>query len=65
MVVDGLYEWREEGGVKVPYRFSVKDDELFGLDAIYSVWYDKTLPDAPSSAIASSRLRQLIRAPEK
>jgi putative SOS response-associated peptidase YedK len=47
VIVDGFYEWREEGGAKVPYRFSVTDDELFGLGAVYSVWYDKTQPDAP------------------
>jgi putative SOS response-associated peptidase YedK len=47
VIVDGFYEWREEDGIKVPYRFSVKDDELFGLGAVYSVWYDKTRPEAP------------------
>lgn len=46
-IVDGFYEWREENGKKVPYRFSVKGQELFSLGAVYSMWYDRAKPEAP------------------
>lgn len=32
---DGFYEWKTEGKKKIPFRFTMKDDGLFALPAIY------------------------------
>lgn len=35
----GFFEWkRVEKGLKIPYRFYVKDEEYFGMAGVYSIW---------------------------
>jgi putative SOS response-associated peptidase YedK len=34
----GFYEWKQEGRGKVPYLFTVGDDEIFGFAGLYDTW---------------------------
>lgn len=33
---DGFYEWRKEGKAKIPVRFTMKDNSIFGFAALYA-----------------------------
>lgn len=35
---DGFYEWREDGGVKQPYRICRPDDEPFAMAGLWERW---------------------------
>ncbi len=34
----GFFEWKHEGGRKVPFYIHVKDDPVFGFAGLYDVW---------------------------
>jgi len=38
VLMNHFFEWRKEGGQKVPYRFTPVDRNDFSLGGIYSVW---------------------------
>ena len=40
--VNGFYEWQHIGDKKQPYYVSLKDQEIFSLAVLYSVWADST-----------------------
>ena len=39
---NGFYEWQHIGDKKQPYYISLKDQEIFSLAGLYSVWADST-----------------------
>lgn len=38
----GYFDWRHEGGKKVPYYIYVKDEPIFSMAGIYDSWWDKS-----------------------
>ncbi len=36
--VSGFYEWKKIGNRKIPFYFSMKSEESFGIAGIYSIW---------------------------
>lgn len=38
VLADGFYEWREDGGVKQPYRVCRPDDEPFAMAGLWERW---------------------------
>jgi putative SOS response-associated peptidase YedK len=34
----GFYEWKKEGGVKVPYIIKVRNQDYFAMAGLYDVW---------------------------
>jgi len=36
----GFYEWKKDGGHKVPYYLRLKDEEIFAFAGLYDVWHD-------------------------
>lgn len=38
IVTDGFYEWSKHGTKKMPYRFTVGDEELFGMAGLWDRW---------------------------
>ena len=40
VLADSFYEWRREGGKKVPYRILLKNDSLLVMAGIWDVWYN-------------------------
>jgi len=41
LVVDGFFEWRHEGGKKLPYYIYPADEKVFYLGCIYNSWTNK------------------------
>jgi putative SOS response-associated peptidase YedK len=39
VLADSFYEWRNEGGQKVPYRILLKNGQLMLMAGIWDVWY--------------------------
>ncbi len=39
VLADSFYEWRSEGGKKIPYRILLNDGRLLVLAGIWDVWY--------------------------
>lgn len=37
----GYFEWRHEGGKKIPYYLFLKDEEIFSMAGVYDEWSDK------------------------
>lgn len=42
IAADGFFEWRQEGAQKQPYRFILKDRDIFSFAGLYDTW---TSPD--------------------
>lgn len=38
----GYFEWRHEGGKKIPHYIFLKDEEIFSMAGIYDTWLDKS-----------------------
>ncbi|MEN6395198.1 MAG: SOS response-associated peptidase [Methanoregula sp.] len=34
----GFFEWKQEGGRKIPFYFSVRDDPVFAFAGLYDIW---------------------------
>jgi len=45
VVADGFYEWSRKGGPKMPFRFTIGDEEPFGMAGLWEKW---TPPDDPN-----------------
>lgn len=39
VLADSFYEWRSEGGKKIPYRIFLKNGDLMLLAGIWDIWY--------------------------
>ena len=37
---DSFYEWKREGGRKIPYRIFPKNGELMMMAGVWDIWYD-------------------------
>jgi putative SOS response-associated peptidase YedK len=42
VIADGFYEWEKVGKEKLPYRFVLKDREVFAFAGLWSRWRDPT-----------------------
>jgi len=38
ILADGFYEWRKQGRVKLPVRFTLKNEEVFGFGGLWETW---------------------------
>lgn len=38
VLADGFYEWEKKGGEKLPWRFTIKDRDIFAFAGLYSTW---------------------------
>jgi len=38
VLADGFFEWQVQGGMKIPFRFSMKDDSIFCMAGIWEKW---------------------------
>lgn len=61
---DGFYEWREEGGKKLPLRFQRADGALFAFAGLWDCWRDPADASAPelrTFTIVTTAANDLIR----
>lgn len=71
VIADGFYEWRTEGRLKIPVRFTLKDDNAFGFPAIWDEFAtgDKTIraftifTTEPNDLVASTHDRMPVILP--
>lgn len=45
----GYFEWRHEGGKKIPHYIFLKDEEIFSMAGIYDTWLDKSTGEVIST----------------
>ena len=41
VLADGFYEWDKKSGSSLPYRFTLKEREIFAFAGLWSQWTDK------------------------
>jgi putative SOS response-associated peptidase YedK len=41
----GYYEWKHDGGQKIPYFLHAPDDRTLAMAGLYEIWRDDSLPD--------------------
>lgn len=51
MPADGFYEWRTDGKLKTPFRFTLKDEEPFAFAGLWEDWSDPAQKDSPSREV--------------
>lgn len=51
---DGFYEWQHTENSKLPYRFTLKNDELFAFAGIWDTWIDADNSETHSLAIITT-----------
>lgn len=60
IVADGFYEWKQEGGKKVPWYFYLKSGEPFGLAGLYESWMSPEKKGMNTCAIITTEANQLM-----
>lgn len=58
---DGFYEWKAEGKRKVPYRISLKNNELFGFAGLWDSWKAPSGKVINTCAIITTAANSLVK----
>lgn len=53
VLVDGFYEWRKEGGRKIPYHIRLRSGEGFAIAGVWDVWFKGDGPKKTFSVITT------------
>jgi putative SOS response-associated peptidase YedK len=56
----GFYEWRATARGKVPYRITLKDEDMFGFAGLYDVWQDREGTTLSSYTIITTMPNELV-----
>lgn len=57
----GFYEWKKEGGVKIPHYFSLADGSPFVFAALWENWRDANGQNLRTFTIATTTANALVR----
>jgi putative SOS response-associated peptidase YedK len=61
VLVDGFYEWREEGKKKYPYYISLTSNDAFALAGIWDRWLNKATGEVRSTfSIITTKANSLL-----
>jgi putative SOS response-associated peptidase YedK len=60
MLADGFYEWQRAKGGKVPYRITLKTEELFAFAGIWSTIHDAAGKEQQTFAIITTEANELM-----
>jgi len=60
VVADGFYEWKHEGGRKLPLFITLKDRHPFGMAGLYSEWKDPEGRMVTTCTIATTAANRLL-----
>jgi putative SOS response-associated peptidase YedK len=58
--MDGFYEWKREGGHKLPYRIKAADQEIFSAAGLWEIWRDPEGNEIRSFSIITLRANQAV-----
>jgi putative SOS response-associated peptidase YedK len=56
----GFFEWKHEGGRKVPFYIHVKDDPVFGFAGLYDIWHNPAGVMLHTYAIITTTANELM-----
>jgi putative SOS response-associated peptidase YedK len=59
---DGFYEWKAEGRLKQPYRFTLEDGGLFAFAGLWDRWLDPAATPIDTFTIIVTEPNALVRA---
>ena len=57
---DGFYEWKKDGTVKKPYRFTLQDKEIFAFAGLWDQWRSPNGDDIISFTIITTTANALV-----
>jgi putative SOS response-associated peptidase YedK len=58
---DGFYEWKKEGKQKLPYCFTLSDDEIFAFAGLWERWRSPAGEPVESCTILTTEPNELAR----
>lgn len=61
ILADGFFEWRKEGGEKIPYYFKLKSRNLFGFAGLYENWKSPEGDLIKSCTIITVEANRIVR----
>jgi len=61
IIADGYYEWRKEGGIKIPMFISLKSGEPIGLAGLCNDWQSPDGSEVSTCAIITTEATGLLR----
>ena len=61
VLTDGFYEWQKTSNQKIPYRISIRDNDLFAFAGIWDVWRTPKGETLRSFSIITTEPNQLVR----
>jgi putative SOS response-associated peptidase YedK len=65
VLADGFYEWDKKSGKPLPYRFVLKERELFAFAGLWSQWQDKFSGEIYRSfTIMTTRANEIVDDPK-
>jgi putative SOS response-associated peptidase YedK len=60
IVTDGFYEWKREGGKKIPLYYYLKSGRPFALAGLYETWMSPDKKEIRTCAIITTGANELI-----
>ncbi len=61
VVADGFYEWRKEGGVKIPIYIHLKSGKPFGFAGLYNPWISPEGDQICTCTIVTTEANELLK----
>jgi putative SOS response-associated peptidase YedK len=61
VIADGFYEWKKEGGRKLPMYIRLSSGKPFGFAGLYNVWASPTGDEICTCTIITTTANELIR----
>jgi putative SOS response-associated peptidase YedK len=61
ILADGFYEWKKEGDKKIPYRFTLKNEQPFAFAGLWEKW-DKHGGPMYTCTIITTKANELVEA---
>ena len=61
VLTDGFYEWKQTSNQKIPYRISIRDNNLFAFAGIWDVWRTLGGETLRSFSIITTEPNQAVR----
>ncbi|MCX6138999.1 MAG: SOS response-associated peptidase [Ignavibacteriales bacterium] len=58
---DGFYEWKRDAGTKTPMFIHRRDEAIFMMAGVYSIWKSETGDERPSFSIITTDANEVMR----
>jgi putative SOS response-associated peptidase YedK len=61
VVADGFYEWKHEGGKKIPIYVHLKNGKPFGMAGLYNLWTSPAGEQVCTGTIVTTEANDIVR----